>query len=309
MTFKEKLINNKEKIMIALLVKMLIILMIPLAWNFHLGLKDTEEHQIVEDAPEDFIPIFANIHELQGLEQIKMYVFYVDEGAYVLEEELDLQKLANLDLSLNLRGQSPRVLITHSHAQEGFEGGGNVKEVGRLLAEILVNDFGISTVHDIATYDIIEGELKREGAYERMEQGVSAILEKHPSIEVIIDLHRDQAPEDVRLVQEIAGNDVARLMFFNGISRRNVDGEPQDLNDLYNPYQMENLALSLQLFLTANERHPGLMRRNYIKAYRYSLHMVPRSVLVEVGGHTNTLEEAKNAMPILANLLVEVLGP
>ncbi|MCL1924891.1 MAG: stage II sporulation protein P, partial [Defluviitaleaceae bacterium] len=286
MTLKEKIINNKEKIMIGLLVKTLIILMIPLAYNYFMNTEELE-HSAVEEAPADFIPTFANINELQGLEQIKKYVFYVDAGAYVLEEELNLAKLASLDLSINLRGSMPRVLITHTHSQESFIDGGTVIDVGRRLAELLVNEFGISTIHDVATYDLVENELKREGAYERMEQGVLAILEEHPSIEVIIDLHRDEAPEDIHLVHEIDGVDVARLMFFNGISRRNIDGEPSELTELYNPYQMENLAVSLQLFLTANERYPGLMRRNYIKAYRYSLHMLPRSLLVEVGGHTN----------------------
>ena len=307
MTFKEKLKRNKEKIFIFMLVKTLIILLIPLAWNFYKNYREVEEHQIVEDAPEDFIPTFANLHEINSFDKIQKYVFYIDSGAYVLEEELNLEKLAALNLGIRLRGSMPRVLITHTHSQEDFYGGGTVVDVGRHLAEILVNDFGISTVHDIGFYDVAYGEITREGAYERMEEGVLRILEAHPSIEVIIDLHRDEAPEGVKLSTEIDGISTARLMFFNGISRRNVEGVAEELVSLYNPYKMENLALALQLFLTSNEKHPGLARRNYIKAYRYSLHLLPRSVLLEVGGHTNTLEEAKNGAAVFAQLLVSVL--
>ena len=69
------------------------------------------------------------------------------------------------------------------------------------------------------------------------------------------------------------------------------------------------MAFSLQMKLAAEEYYPGFARRNYLKGYRYNLHYCPKSLLVEVGAQTNTLEEAMNAMEPLAELLHKVLAP
>ena len=76
---------------------------------------------------------------------------------------------------------------------------------------------------------------------------------------------------------------------------------------LPNPYIADNQALSFQMQLAAEEYYPGLMRKIYLKGYRYNLHMKPKSMLIEVGAQTNTLQEAKNAMEPLANILALVL--
>jgi len=96
-------------------------------------------------------------------------------------------------------------------------------------------------------------------------------------------------------------------MFFNGLSRRRVDGEAVEVYWLPNPYQRENLQFSFQAQLAANQLFPGLNRRIYLRAYRFSLHMHPRSIFVEVGNQYNTQQEAKNAMHPLARILADVL--
>ena len=151
------------------------------------------------------------------------------------------------------------------------------------------------------------GKEKREGSYERMIRGISGVLKKYPSIEITIDVHRDGVPDNTHLIYYINGVPTARMMFFNGITCLNDNGKPKYLPELYNPYLYESLALSLQLQLTANEQFPGLMRQIYIKPYRYSLHLSPKSMLVEVGANTNTVEEARNAMWPLAEILCSVL--
>ena len=108
------------------------------------------------------------------------------------------------------------------------------------------------------------------------------------------------------MVTEVNGKQTAKIMFFNGLSRTAANG---NLEYLYNPYLQDNLAFSLQMKLAAEEYYPGFTRANYLKGYRYNLHYVPKSMLVEVGAQTNTLEEAKNAMEPLADLLHKVLAP
>jgi len=149
------------------------------------------------------------------------------------------------------------------------------------------------------------------GAYERMEPYIRQILQDNPSIEIVIDLHRDGLPEGAPpLVTYIDGQRVARIMFVNGLSRRyNSNGVLEAVPWLPNPYLRDNLAFSFQLQLAANSLYPGFARRVYLKAFRYSLHLRPRTILVEIGAQNNTMREAHNAMPHLAAVIADVVLP
>ena len=139
-------------------------------------------------------------------------------------------------------------------------------------------------------------------AYSYALPALEQILAENPSIEVVIDLHRDAA-EGNHYVTEVNGKQTAQIMFFNGVSR-STDGP---IDYLENPYVAENLAFSFQLKMASDALYPGLTRRNYLRSYRYNLHMRPKSVLIEVGAETNTLEEEMNAIELLAEILAEVL--
>ena len=54
--------------------------------------------------------------------------------------------------------------------------------------------------------------------------------------------------------------------------------------------------------------YPGFTRKIYLKSYRYNMHLCPKSLLIEVGAQTNTLQEAVNAMDPLAQVLDKVLS-
>ncbi|MDR3240469.1 MAG: stage II sporulation protein P [Clostridiales bacterium] len=271
----------------------------------------------VEEGEEPLIaplyPTFENISGLTTMEDLRRYVYMVDETAYVTPQDLDIQHFLATDMSTDLSGNEPKILIYHTHSRETFADSrpgaeeDTIVGVGRALAEILSQQYHIPVVHDRGRYDMVNGKEKREGSYERMEPAVRSVLERFPSIEVTIDLHRDGVPENVRLACEINGVPTARIMMFNGITCLNQKGRPKAMPDLVNPYLTENFALSLQMLLTGNELYPGLMRKNYIKAYRYGLHLAPKAMLVEVGANTNTLQEAKNAMTPFAEILTWVL--
>ena len=122
---------------------------------------------------------------------------------------------------------------------------------------------------------------------------------------MVIDLHRDEMPEETHLVSEVDGKRCARYMFFNGMSRLKEKGE---ISYLENPFREENLGFSFQLQKASNEYYPGLARRIYLKAYRYNLHLRPASVLIELGAQNNTVEEIMNGCVPLAQVLDLVLG-
>lgn len=205
-------------------------------------------------------------------------------------------------------GNRPQILIYHTHSQEEFAdySQGNreatIVGVGDYLSELL-KEKGYSVIHDKTVYDLRDGKLDRSKAYTYALEGITEILEKNPSIEVVIDLHRDGVSEDTHLVTEIDGKKTATVMFFNGTSET-PDGP---IDYLENPYRDDNLAFSFQMKLCADACYPGFTRNIYLKGLRYNLHVRPRSTLIEVGAQNNTYEEAKNAMEPLADILAMVL--
>ena len=159
-------------------------------------------------------------------------------------------------------------------------------------------------IHDRSVYDLVDGELNRSRAYDYALNGITAILQQNPSIQVVLDVHRDGVREDLHMVSEVNGKPTAPIMFFNGMSQT-PEGP---IEYLPNAYKEENLAFSLQMQLDAAAYYPGLTRKIYLKGFRYNLHLRPRSALIEVGAQTNTYEEARNAMEPLAELLDMVLS-
>ena len=245
--------------------------------------------------------------------QFLMKNFYiVDSTTSVTAGELSGAKLAAKDLSIKLDGKEPKILIYHTHGSEDFKNSRKGKKedtiigVGDKLAETLENTYHIKVYHDRSVYDTINGVLDRSKAYTYAGNGVNKILKKYPSIEVVIDLHRDAVGGGKRLVTEVNGKKTAQIMFFNGMSRTAKNG---DIGYLQNPNKEANLAFSLQMQLAAAEQFPGFTRKIYLKGYRYNLHLKPRSLLVEAGAQTNTGGEVKNAMEPLAQLLYTVLAP
>ncbi len=234
--------------------------------------------------------------------------FYVVDSITVAKEEVfDAKKLVNMDMSITKDNTKPQILIYHTHASETYiDSKPNVEEdtvvgVGTYLTELLEN-MGYSVYHDTTAYDRLpNGDSNRNKAYSTAYPSLLKILEENPSIQVVIDLHRNSGE---RLVTNINGKDTAKIMFFNGLSR-NTQG-PYDY--LENPNQQANLAFSLQSALVGRALYPGLLTRNYLKNYRYNMHVKERCMLVEVGTVNNTVLDAYNAMEPLANILNQVLS-
>ena len=235
--------------------------------------------------------------------------FTVDAGTSIDETLLDAEALLGEDLTIQKNPEVPQILIYHTHSQETFadsrEGAveDSIVGMGDTLAEILEEQYGYRVLHDTGVYDLRDGILDRSAAYDYARASIEEILEENPSIEVIIDLHRDGV-EGEKFVTEIDGKPTSMIMFFNGISR---DSQGNPLSWLQNPYIRENLAFSLQLELKAREQYPGFTRNIYLKAQRYNLHLRPRSLLIEAGTQLNTVEEERNATKPLAELLDQVL--
>ena len=228
---------------------------------------------------------------------------------YINPSELNASELLGKDLRIDLSTGGSKILIYHTHSQETFADSDNdpstsIVGIGRYLTEILNNKYKIPTMHHEGVYDLINGKLDRSEAYEFAKPEVEQILAENPSIEVVIDLHRDGVADTTHLVTEINGKPTAQIMFFNGLSRTRVNG---DLAGMANPYLQDNLAFSLQMKIAAETKYPGFARRNYLRGYKYNMDLMPRMLLIEAGAQTNTVEEMRNAMEVLADLLNSVL--
>ena len=241
--------------------------------------------------------------------------FYsVDSNTGIIRDLFDPVKFLNTDLSVERNPLVPQVLIFHTHAGTEFFVDSDVTDLrqgvvgaGMRLKYVLENKYGIGVIHNTDVFDVVNGVSARGGSYERMEPVISRILRENPTIEVVLDLHRDGIEPNPNLVTYFDGKPHARLMFVNGTSALEQNGEIRQLNNLPNPNLEKNLAFSFNMQLAANEMFPGLNRRMLLKPFRYSTHMAGRSLLVEIGSQHSTMEEAFNSMELLADILYAVV--
>lgn len=251
----------------------------------------------------------AGENPLWDFQYLLNHYFSMDMTTTIDAQRLDGRTLLSMDMTMERDSSQPQILIYHSHSQEAFadsvEGDPSttIVGIGDYLAQILREDYGYNVIHEDGVFDLVDGVLDRNLAYDFSEAAVTEILEQYPSIEIVIDLHRDGV-DGTRFVTEYNGKPAAQLMFIAGMSRT-ADG--QDIAYLPNPYIQDNLAFALQLQLAAEEETPELMRNIYLMAYRFNLHLRPKSLLLEAGTQLSTVAEEKNAMEAFAMILDKVL--
>lgn len=221
---------------------------------------------------------------------------------------MNADEFLSRNFKLTTGADQPQILIYHTHSQETFADFGvdkpdaTVVGMGSYLTSLLEQK-GYHVIHDTSVYDLRDGKLDRNKAYTYALDGITRILQDNPSVEVVLDLHRDGVREGVHLVSDVNGKPTANIMFFNGLSQTPTG----EIDYLKNPYREDNLAFSFQMQLKAAAYFPGYTRKIYLKGLRYNMHLRPASALIEVGAQTNTYQEALNAMEPLAEVLDMVL--
>ena len=245
--------------------------------------------------------------KLNDFDYLLQNFYQVDRTTTIDSSELNAQAMLGKDMKLQGGGENVQILIYHTHSQEGYadsepgDPGSSVVAVGERLTQLLTEKYGFHVLHHTGEYDVAD----RDNAYSYAGPALEQVLAENPSIEVVIDLHRDGVAGTTHLVTEIGGKQTAQIMFFNGMSRTKANG---DIAYLYNPYIEDNLAFSLQMQIAAAKLYPGFTRHIYLKSYRYNLHLKPKSLLIEAGAQTNTVEEMRNAMEALARVLNECVS-
>lgn len=225
--------------------------------------------------------------------------------------DVDLQALLTQPVAFDVTAEGPLILVVHTHATEAYtptpgaeyEAWGayhtldtehSVVAVGQALTDRL-NANGISTLHDTTLHDA----LGYDDAYARAAEVISAYLETYPSIQMVIDVHRDAAEDaqgnQVALRTELNGENAAQLLFVVGTN----------LSGLEHPNWQSNLSTALQLQAACEAQAPGLFRTLTLRRQRYNGHLTPNSLLLEVGTAGNTLPEAVCSVEFFADRLAE----
>ena len=225
------------------------------------------------------ISIVNKLKESNDYEYMLNKFFMVDGNTSVDKNIFKPKQLLKVNNGIKKDSSKPQILIYHTHGSEKY---------------------GYNVIHNTKSYDVIDGKWNRN-AYDTALSSVKKILEDNKSIEVVIDLHRDSGKEKV--VTNIDGISVAKVMFFNGVSR----SKTQSRKELNNPNLKENIAFSLAMQIKSMSLYKDFTKKIYLKGYRYNMHLAPKATLIEVGNNKNTVAEAKNAMVLYAKILNEVL--
>ncbi|ABX42677.1 stage II sporulation protein P [Lachnoclostridium phytofermentans] len=249
-------------------------------------------------------------YSLEKLSDINYLIdsFYiVDSSTTVTKSLFNVNELLKKNMAIKKRTDAPQILIYHTHASETYldsKAGVQADTVvgaGNYLTELL-EKMGYVVYHDKTAYDKkANGEDNRNFAYSTARPNIEKILTDNPSIEVVIDLHRDSGPKRLATVN---GKDACQIMFFNGLCRDSKG----PIDRLDNPNLKDNLAFSLQAALVGRNLYPGFVHRNYLKNWRYNQHLAKRYLLIECGTENNNVQEAYNAMEPLSVILNQLLS-
>ena len=271
------------------------------------------EAEIQQDIiTQEFIPheklAEINTVEFRDFDTFVSNFYTIDTNTLIGSDQLNVDVLESKDMTISRDTEGPQILIFHTHSQEAFadsiEGdtATSIVGIGTYLAQILTEEYGYQVLHHTGEYD----KKSRDNAYSLVLPEIEQILADNPSIQIVIDLHRDGFPEEAaKPVTDIDGRPTAKVMFFNGLSRTKHTG---NISYLYNQYINDNLAFSYQMQKKAAEYYPGLTRKIYLNGYRYNMHLCPKSLLIELGSQLNTVEEARNACEPLAHILHMVIS-
>ncbi len=257
----------------------------------------------VETPPQEEYPTYeAEPAMKNGVLQIKNSTAYPVDIAALLESPFPLTAM------------QPKVLILHTHTSEAYtpsEGYGytpsdayrtedtdfNICRIGRVLAQTLEAG-GITAIHDTTSHDYPS----YSGCYGRSLETIEKNLALYPSIEIVIDLHRDAISAGdgsyLKTLAEINGKPSAQALVVVGT----------DAGGLTHPSWEKNLSLGLKLQKTLCEMYPGLARPLHLRTERFNGHAAEGALLIEIGSCGNTMEEALYCAELVGHALSKTIS-
>lgn len=227
--------------------------------------------------------------------------------------EKDIEKMLSEPLKMKFDRKGPKILVFHTHTTESYVR--NAADIGKSKKE--VNNWTLDPKYSVVRIgDILSDELQKKGmevihngtihdypnynsSYSNSLSTIKSYLKSYPSIEIAFDIHRDGLSTDQKLrsVAKVDGKNAAQIMFVIGTNG----------SGLNHPQWKENLKLAVKIQSKLNELYPGLTKPIFLRKERFNQHMTLGSLIIEVGGDGNTLDEAMLSAKYLANAIGEVL--
>ena len=270
----------------------------------------------LEEIPEEIL-FFASespapVFEIP--EEAAIPVFSTEDAAsvsvkYFGTKKADLEALMTQPLTWDLASGEPTVLILHTHGTESYTKSKgqrytessayrtlderyNMISVGDFLAEAL-ESAGIGVIHDRSLHDYPS----YNGSYSSARKAIAAHLEEYPSIQLVLDLHRDASGDNknqLKTKATVDGVPSAQLMIVVG---SNGSG-------LNHSHWEENFSLALKLYTQLERTSPGICRYISLRAQRFNQDQSTGALIIEVGGAGNSHSEAITATSVLAEAVI-----
>lgn len=239
------------------------------------------------------------------------------DGIYIRNttktHSVDIGEMLNKKVYASVSQDSPTVLLYHTHTTESYEllereyyaisrssrssdSEQNVIRVGKAIKNTLEKN-GFKVIHDETIYDE-----SVSGAYDRSREAVTKILKENPSIQVVLDIHRDSIylknETRIKTVTEINGKKAAQIMLTTGCEDGNVTSFPN---------WEKNLTFALNLQKALVDDNPSLMRPLLFTSRKYNMDLMPCALHIEIGTDSNTLEEAVYSAELFSQSLSKLL--
>ncbi|NLO88719.1 MAG: stage II sporulation protein P [Clostridia bacterium] len=198
-------------------------------------------------------------------------------------------------------GDNPLVGIYNTHNSETYMAtdgvkhkkgkNGGVVRVAEVLESCLKNKYGITVIRSAKIHDYPDWSL----SYSKSKETAKNMLAQHPSIQILLDIHRDAGLKEKKIVN-IKGKDAAQILLIVGSNKR-----------LPHPNWEKNKEFAQIINKKMNEMYPGLSRGVRVQNGRYNQHLHPHAILVEIGSVKNSLQEAEYSAELFAGVIHEVL--
>lgn len=224
--------------------------------------------------------------------------------------DADLPALLRQPLAWDLTQTEPTVLILHTHGTESYtktedyqesssyrtlDTDYNMVSIGAELARTLERG-GIKVLHDTTMHD----SPSYSSSYNNARKSIQAYLEKYPSIQMVLDIHRDSVEnssgKQMRFTAQADGETTAQLMMVVGT----------DANGLSHPDWPENMSLAVKLHALLEKNCPGICRPISFRSQRFNQDLSTGAMLIEVGSAGNTRTEALLAARLLGQAILEL---
>lgn len=205
----------------------------------------------------------------------------------------------------NTDSSNPIVYLYNTHQSEEYASNElqtyNVKPTVMMASYILrekLNRNGISTI--VEENDVTEFLKTNNWNYASSYKVTKLLMQdaynKNNSLKYFVDLHRDSVKKSISTVT-IHDKKYAKILFIAGLENKD--------------YAL-NLKMIEALDKSFNEKYPGLSRGIYKKQGKgvngvYNQDFSPNTILIEIGGQDNTIDEVFNTCEAISEVLTEYI--